>query len=209
MRNDRVVANRMTKGEQTRRRIVAAAAPIFNQRGYEGSSMAELMAATGLQKGGIYRHFSSKEELAAEAFEYTCKNIWQIRMQHVDPAAPGLTKLKQFIENVVEERSPVSGGCPILNTAVEADDGNLLLRQRVAKELRGWSRRLQGMVKEAVKAGQARPDADPKTVATIVISSLEGAVMISRIEGNSDALRCVQKHLNGYLDREIAIIAEG
>ena len=53
----------MTKGEQTRRKIVAAAAPIFNQHGYEGSSLADLMEATGLKKGGIYRHFSSKEEL--------------------------------------------------------------------------------------------------------------------------------------------------
>jgi TetR/AcrR family transcriptional repressor of nem operon len=61
----------MTKGEQTRRRIVEAAAPIFNIRGYEGASLSELMAATGLKKGGIYRHFSSKEELAAEAFDYT------------------------------------------------------------------------------------------------------------------------------------------
>ena len=61
----------MTKGEQTRRKIVEAAAPIFNKRGYEGSSLNDLMEATGLKKGGIYRHFSSKEELAAEAFDYT------------------------------------------------------------------------------------------------------------------------------------------
>jgi len=50
----------MTKGEQTRKKIVQAAAPIFNQRGYEGSSVNDLMEATGLQKGGIYRHFASK-----------------------------------------------------------------------------------------------------------------------------------------------------
>ena len=43
----------MTKGEQTRKKIVAAAAPIFNQRGYEGTSLNDLMGATGLQKGGI------------------------------------------------------------------------------------------------------------------------------------------------------------
>ena len=52
----------MTKGEQTRQRIVKEAAPIFNRRGYEGSSLSDLMKATGLKKGGIYRHFSSKEE---------------------------------------------------------------------------------------------------------------------------------------------------
>ena len=59
----------MTKGELTRKKIVEAAAPIFNQHGYEGSSLNALMGATGLKKVGIYRHFSSKEELAAEAFD--------------------------------------------------------------------------------------------------------------------------------------------
>jgi len=51
----------MSKGEETRERIVAEAAALFNQRGYEGGSMSELMKATGLEKGGIYRHFSSQE----------------------------------------------------------------------------------------------------------------------------------------------------
>jgi TetR/AcrR family transcriptional repressor of nem operon len=55
----------MTKGEQTRREIVEKAAPLFNQKGFEGTSLADLMQATGLKKGGIYRHFSGKRELAA------------------------------------------------------------------------------------------------------------------------------------------------
>src|SRR5579862_197704 len=74
---------RLTKGEQTRKKIVAAAAPIFNKRGYEGSSLNDLMEATGLKKGGIYRHFSSKEELAAEALDYTWEAALQTRMLHV------------------------------------------------------------------------------------------------------------------------------
>jgi TetR/AcrR family transcriptional repressor of nem operon len=58
----------MSKGKQTRRKIVEAAAPIFNKRGYEGSSLNDLMEATGLKKGGMHRHFSSKEELAQKHF---------------------------------------------------------------------------------------------------------------------------------------------
>src|SRR6202171_5234257 len=83
MRKDRSVSdelvrrNSMTKGEQTRKKIVEAAAPIFNQRGYEGSSLNDLMEATGLKKGGIYRHFTSKEELAVEAFDYTSAAPWK------------------------------------------------------------------------------------------------------------------------------------
>src|SRR5215218_9888751 len=59
-----------TKGERTRERIIATAAPLFNQRGYVGASMSDLMAATGLEKGGIYRHFESKDALALAAFDY-------------------------------------------------------------------------------------------------------------------------------------------
>src|SRR5271156_1473689 len=139
----------MTKGEQTRRRIVEAAAPIFNKHGYEGASLSELMAATGLKKGGIYRHFSSKEELAAEAFDYAWEEAWKARMLHVDENATGIEKLKQLIANFIDYRSPVAGGCPILNTAVDADDGNAVLRARVGKALRSWVARLESIVKQA------------------------------------------------------------
>src|SRR5262249_59322127 len=61
---------RLRKGEATRRLILERAAPVFNQRGYAGASMSELVEATGVEKGGIYNHFGSKEELAVEAFDY-------------------------------------------------------------------------------------------------------------------------------------------
>jgi TetR/AcrR family transcriptional repressor of nem operon len=190
----------MTKGEQTRRKIVEAAAPIFNQRGYEGTSLNDLMEATGLKKGGIYRHFSSKEELAAEAFDYTWGAAWKTRQLHLDDKATGVEKLKQLIANFIDHRSPVAGGCPVLNTAVDADDGNTVLRVRVAKALRSWLNRLQDIVKEAQEHGEIREDVDAKTVATLIVASLEGALMISRLQRNDEALRRVESHLNRYLD---------
>jgi TetR/AcrR family transcriptional repressor of nem operon len=190
----------MTKGEQTRRKIVEAAAPIFNQHGYEGTSLNDLMEATGLQKGGIYRHFSSKEELAAEAFDYTWEATRQARLLHVDEKANGIEKLKQLIANFIDHRAPVAGGCPILNTAIDSDDGNALLRARVAKALRSWLSRLENIAKEAQEHGEIRPDVDPKTVATLIVASLEGALMMSRLQRNDDALRRVQSHLDHYVE---------
>jgi TetR/AcrR family transcriptional repressor of nem operon len=184
---------------------VAQAAPIFNQHGFEGSSLADLMEATGLKKGGIYRHFASKEELAAAAFDYSWDVAWQTRMQHVDATAPGIARLKQLIANFVERRSPLSGGCPILNTAVDADDGNRMLRARVTKALRWWLAQLQSILKQAAKRGEIRPGIDPKTVATVIVAALEGALMMSRIDRNGDALQRVQRHLNSYLDDEVSI----
>jgi len=45
------------KGEETRQEIIRKAAPIFNRKGYSGAALSDLMRATGLEKGGIYRHF--------------------------------------------------------------------------------------------------------------------------------------------------------
>jgi TetR/AcrR family transcriptional regulator, transcriptional repressor for nem operon len=194
----------MTKGEQTRRKILEEAAPIFNRQGYQGSSLSDLMEATGLKKGGIYRHFSSKEELAAEAFDYTWQAALQARMLHVDEKARGVERLKQSIASFIDHRSPVAGGCPILNTAVDNDDGNPVLRTRVSKALRSWLHRLQSIVAEAAERGEIQPGVDPKAVATLIIATLEGALMISRIERNDQALRRVQEHLNHYLEKEVA-----
>src|SRR6266852_6617416 len=67
----------MSKGEETRERILARSAQLFNRQGYSGSSLADIMRETGLEKGGIYNHFSSKEQLALEAFDYAYRLVQQ------------------------------------------------------------------------------------------------------------------------------------
>jgi len=194
-----------SKGEQTRRKIVAEAAEIFNRRGYDGGSLSELMQATGLKKGGIYRHFASKEELALEAFDYSWKTIWDARMSRMDKTLTGVARLKQFVADFIDQRSPVAGGCPLMNTAVDSDDGNHRLRARVVKALKSWVDHLQTIVEQAIAQGEILPDADPRAVATIIVASLEGALMLSRMERNDAALRRIQKHLDNYLDKQIAV----
>jgi AcrR family transcriptional regulator len=96
----------MSKGEKTRQRIVAEAATLFNERGFEGGSMADLMEATGLEKGGIYRHFSSKETLAAAAFDFAWQAATHVRMHDLDSVSNSVDKLKRFMANLL------SGGHP-------------------------------------------------------------------------------------------------
>ena len=59
----------MSKGDDTKERIIEQTAPLFNQMGFFGSSLSDIMQATGLKKGGIYNHFGSKEQLALEAYD--------------------------------------------------------------------------------------------------------------------------------------------
>ncbi|HXE63416.1 MAG TPA: TetR/AcrR family transcriptional regulator [Bryobacteraceae bacterium] len=196
----------LSKGEKTRQQIVEAAATMFNQRGYEGSSLSELMATTGLEKGGIYRHFSSKEELAAEAFDYMWQTARDLRLTGLD-GLTGVTWLKVYIGNFVNNRSPVAGGCPIMNTAIDADDGNPMLRMKVTKALKSWRCRLRTVIENGMASGEIRPDVDARAAATLIVATLEGALMMSRIERTYEPLREVQRHLNSYIERELAVQA--
>jgi TetR/AcrR family transcriptional regulator, transcriptional repressor for nem operon len=189
------------KGEMTRQMIVAAAAPVFNQRGYEGASMQDVMDATGLEKGGLYRHFSSKEELAAEAFRYALAQSVKFRTEHIDSAHGSLPLLKSLIKRFVETRSNLPGGCPLMNTAIDSDDGNPTLRGLAKEALHDWRTRLSRIVRNGILSGEIRKGTVPRAVANTIIATLEGALMISRLEGNRTALADARTSLEALLDR--------
>ena len=113
-----------TKGERTRRRIVELAAPVFNREGYVGASMRDLTDATGLEKGGIYNHFGSKEQLALEAYDYAMSRVTTALARSQDGATDAIDRLTRLIRAFAKSaRTPaIDGGCPIMNTAIEADD---------------------------------------------------------------------------------------
>jgi TetR/AcrR family transcriptional repressor of nem operon len=179
----------MRKGEATRQRIIAEAAPIFNQRGFAGCSMQDLMEATGLEKGGIYRHFESKEELAAEAFRYALGQSVKVRTEHLEEIPNAVDKLRGVVRKFVETPSAVAGGCPLMNTAIEADDGNPVLRELALKGIQDWRERLSVIVRDGVRRGEIRRGTQARRVANTIIATLEGALMISRLEGSREALK--------------------
>jgi len=192
----------MSKGQLTRQRIIAAAAPLFNQHGYEGCCLKDIMAATGLEKGGIYRHFESKEELAAEAFDYAWKFASSKRRIHLDEISNHADRLKQHIANFVT-RTGLPGGCPILNTAVDSDNGNPVLRDRVRKALLNWQTMLRTTLEDGAQAGTIRAGVDVQAAANHIIANLEGAMLISRIERNDQALRQTLTYLDEYVETHL------
>lgn len=191
----------MSKGEVTRQRIIELAAPLFNQRGFAGCSMQDILEATGLKKGGIYRHFSSKEELAAEAFRYALSQAVKIRIAPPDSSLSAAQRLRAIIEQFVEKPSPIPGGCPILNAAVDADDGNPALRDLAREGLKNWRIRISRIVEEGISRKEIRPDVNPRAFATMVIATLEGALMISRLEASRSALHDARAFLEELVER--------
>ena len=190
----------MNKGEMTRQRIIVEAAPIFNQRGYAGCSMQDVMEATGLEKGGIYRHFESKEELAAEAFKFAISEAFRVRRQGADAIENRLERIKYLVKRFVEVPSPLPGGCPLMNAAIDSDDGNAVLRGLAREAIADWKKRLCANVREGIERGEIREGTEPRRISNVVVAALEGALMISRIEKNRAAVLDAAAVLEGVLD---------
>jgi TetR/AcrR family transcriptional regulator, transcriptional repressor for nem operon len=192
----------VTKGERSRQNIVETAAVLFNQKGFVGCSMGDIVEASGLEKGTLYGHFSTKEELALLAFDYAWKDTSDKRLRNIDSVSNAVDKLKLHVDNYANTPS-FPGGCPLLNCAVDADDGNLALRTRVRKALKGWEDLLAKIVEDGQSAGEINREIDPHSLANLVISILEGATAVTRINRRSAALEDVQRHLNLYLETAV------
>jgi TetR/AcrR family transcriptional repressor of nem operon len=192
------------KGEQTRREIIHKAAPIFNQKGYDGAALSDLMKATGLEKGGIYRHFESKQELAGEAFDHAWKLAIDARFEGTQEIPNSVDRLKQIVRNFRDRRAGViPGGCPLLNTAIDSDDGNPQLRAKARQALTSWLDRLQDISEEGKRRGEVRSHVDSAKLATLIVSMLEGSVMIRRLQKNDGPLDLACHHLEEYLETKV------
>jgi TetR/AcrR family transcriptional repressor of nem operon len=197
----------MLKGERTRKRIIAKAAAIFNRKGFGGCSMQDISAATGLEKGSLYSHFGSKEELAAEAFDYAWSETCAARVGNLGDVSNSVDKLKLHIDNVAT-KTPFAGGCPLLNTAVDSDDGNVALRRRAESAMRGWVGLLAGLVRDGQLKKEIRSSVDPEGLATLIISLLEGASASAKLQRSPLAMKLASQHLKEHLETHVRIAAE-
>ena len=196
----------MRKGEQTRQEIIRKAAPIFNQKGYDGAALSDLMEATGLEKGGIYRHFESKQQLAAEAFDYAWKLAIDTRFEGTQAITNTVDRLKQIVRNFRDRRNGlVPGGCPLLNTAIDSDNGNPQLRAKARRALSSWLDRLQVIAEEGKRRGEVRSDVNSAKLAMLIVSTLEGSVMIRRLQKKDGPLDLACAHLEEYLESRVRV----
>ncbi len=192
----------MSKGEQTRERILARSAQLFNRQGYFGASLADIMRETGLEKGGIYNHFSSKEQLALESFDYAYGLVQQrvrLALSGKFDAIERLLAIVSVFKGIFEDPL-VPGGCPILNTAIEADDSNEALRDRARAAMDNWRTTIHRIVNKGIERQQIRPGVDADEVASILIATLEGAIMLSNLYKDSTHLKRAADHMARYIE---------
>lgn len=173
----------MTKSEQTKAFIIERTAPLFNKKGYAGTSMSDITDATHLTKGCIYGNFSNKDEVALAAFDYNVKKLNAVIQEEMDKYDTAREKLLVYAK--VYGRYPDNpfppGGCPILNTATESDDTHPELRKRVRGAITSWKKKLAGIVETGIKAKEFSKKTDPEQVALVIIALLEGGIMIAGV----------------------------
>ncbi len=199
----------LSKAERTRRRIVEEAAKLFNTKGYAGTCIRDIMEATGLAKGGIYGNFENKRALELAAFEHALEVVRTAVRQRMDACAAAggravdqLYELLAFYQQYVLN-PPVVGGCPILNTAVEADDTDATLRRRVVRALDDWRKMIVRILRSGIESGEIRATIDPDHYAVIFIAVVEGAIMMARAYGSAALATGPLDHIRWLVETQL------
>ncbi len=196
-----------TKGKRTKEMILHEAAKVFNQRGYWGTSIADLVDATGLERGGIYNHFANKDEIAIAAFDYAYDYISHKLLDRINQADHAADKLKTIATSFVNilDNPELPGGCAILNTAIVADDTHPDLRTHVQAAINELQEEIQNIVRQGIADNELHPETNEFSIAVVMISTLEGGVMMSKLHGDETYLQTAIQFLHNYIDANIRL----
>ncbi|SHG55254.1 transcriptional regulator, TetR family [Chryseobacterium oranimense] len=188
---------KMTKSENTKRLIIEKTASVFNTKGYAGTSINDLMDATGLSKGCIYGNFQNKDEIALSVFDHNFGKVTQHMKERIlatDSSIERLLVYPQTYKNYF--RYPyLQAGCPILNTATEADDTHPKLKERAQKALDFWKTSIENQIKRGIERKEIKEDTDPTEFAVIIISMIEGAFMQAKVNNHMTELKIAMSFL--------------
>ncbi|NJB84238.1 TetR/AcrR family transcriptional regulator [Wenyingzhuangia aestuarii] len=171
----------MIRSEKTRKLIIEKTASIFNKKGYTGTYLSDLTNATGLTKGSIYGNFKDKNEVAVEAFKYNFKFQSEQIAEKINQENKSIDKLLVFLNHYRTAFRPIfnNGGCAILNTAVDSDDGNDLLKNEVIKTINSWHQRIVGILKDGIKQNEIK-NIEIDTFSFRMIALVEGSIMLAK-----------------------------
>jgi len=191
----------MSKSENTKRFIVEKTAPVFNTKGYAGTSLNDIMSVTGLSKGCIYGNFENKDDVAVAAFDYNFQKVTEHMRTRILATENSIERLLVYPNTYRNYfRYPyLLAGCPILNTATEADDTHPELRKRTVQALEFWKTSIENQVKRGIARNEIKPETDPEEVAVLMISIIEGAFMQAKVTGRMHELKRAMDFLEKFI----------
>ncbi|MFA6152112.1 MAG: TetR/AcrR family transcriptional regulator [Chitinophagaceae bacterium] len=195
----------MSKAEQTRQFIIEKTAPIFNKKGFAGTSLSDMTNATGLTKGSIYGNFENKEEVTLAVYEHNTGQLWKNKnaciAKHKNAYAQ-LIALVDFYRNswkgILE-----NGGCPILNAAAESDDTMPILKARVKLSMGNWKKDISKIIELGIEQKTFNKGINTNEYAILFIMMIEGGILLSKIADKPDSLNLALDRIVKIIDEEI------
>lgn len=190
-----------TKAERTRQYIVEKTAPIFNTKGFAGTSLNDMLEATGLTKGSIYGNFENKDEVAVAAFDFNFNQVTDFIRTKIlakDNSIDRLLVYPEVYRNFFKIPF-LQPGCPILNTSTEADDTHPLLRERAANALGFWKKALENQIRRGIERKEIKAGTRPSETAVIMMSLIEGAIMQAKVTKKTHDLKITMNFLESFI----------
>lgn len=187
----------MRNSENTKNLIVTKAISIFNKKGYRATSLSDITRATGMTKGAIYGNFENKDAVAVASFEYAVDTVLGDLKTHIKAASTAPEKLKAILGYYLQyiDHPPIQGGCPIINTSVEADDEHPQLRARAVGTIAMIKSSLKQIIERGIVEGQIRKGIDTHLYANMFYATISGAILISRVEGHKESFEEIRRGL--------------
>lgn len=193
----------MSKAEKTKQFIIEKTAPIFNTKGYSGTSISDITTAAGLTKGSIYGNFENKDEVAIASFKFNVKKLHDVLSREIEKQRTFKEKLLVYprIYAKYQNLEVTPGGCPILNTAIESDDTHPVLKKYAERTLLYWKEKLMYLISQGINAGEFKAESiNAENTALTIIALIEGAIMISKLTGNVNYLSAVMLSLHKIIE---------
>jgi len=194
-----------TKAERTTRYIIETVAPIFNKHGYVGTSMSDLTDATGLTKGALYGNFENKEALALAAFEYNSNRLLQALDETLGQNGTALEKifaLTKFYRNY-DMFTLEMGGCPILNTGMDAAHNNKLLAAAARETVSIVEGKIALVLENGIKNNDIHLPVTPLQFAKQLFTMIQGAVAMATLTADRKYLLNTVAYLEVLITKEI------
>lgn len=195
------------KAEHTAQFILETVAPVFNRRGYAGTSMSDLTRATGLTKGAIYGNYKNKDQLALEAFNYNIRRVVGVMADKIIDCKKGAAQLQAITDFYREyyEYTIVFGGCPILNVGVDANHTHPELMERVHVVIRKLIKGTADIIRDGQKQGEFKMDLDAEGIAGRIFAMIQGSIFQAVTLNTGRPMIDMMNHIDRMVESEMRI----
>jgi AcrR family transcriptional regulator len=171
----------MSKGEDTKRAILATGLNLASSIGLEQVTIGSLAKAAGLSKSGLYAHFQSKETLQIEILQYAGQQFAGSVLVPALQSKAGIARIQHLVKNWNEWNDRLTGGCIFISATNEFKDRPGKVRDFVIAQQQEWLGSLQRLAQSAIESGDLRADADAEQFAYELYSFLLGFNLFNKL----------------------------